>query len=76
MIFPHATAQHFELIGELGRAEVRNGRRYLCNVVTINDTTFQQTRGYEWLPAPDVTLIKPKAGETIIEIQPVLYFGD
>ncbi len=75
MNFLKATDEHFKYIGALGQAEVRNGRRYLCVVVSINNTTFQQTRKYEFLPAPDITLAHAAQGEMIMDLEPVLHFG-
>jgi hypothetical protein len=75
MNFPAATNEHFNFIGELGRAEVRAGRRYLVRVVTINNTTFEQSRRYDFLPAPDVSHARAAHNETVMDIEPVLYFG-
>lgn len=76
MNFERATQQHFDLIGGLGRAEVKAGRRYLVRVVTINDKTYEQSRRYDFLPAPDISHARAAPGETIIELEPVLYFPE
>lgn len=75
MNFEQATQKHFELIGGLGRAEVHAGRRYLVRVVTMNNTTYEQSRRYDFLPAPDVSHARAAPGETVIDIEPVLYFA-